>query len=93
MPTIDKHIKKSLEKTGRDFKEIHEWIDDPEHKVERHDMGRVLEFSKMFEEKYGEEGAREYVRHLQDDVKGRFGHLLEDVEKLIADNLKYFGCQ
>jgi hypothetical protein len=47
----------------------------------------------MFEKKYGEEGAQEYVQHLQDDIKGRFGHLLEDVEKLIADNLKCFGCR
>ena len=48
----------------------------------------------MFEEKYGEEGATESnVQHLQDDLTSRFGHLLEDVEKLVADNLKYFGCE
>ncbi len=93
MPTIEKHTLKSLERTGKDFKKIHEWIDEPEYKVERHDIGRVLEFAKMFEEEYGEEGAREYVQHLQDDVKGLFGHLLEDVEKLIDDNLRYFGCR
>jgi hypothetical protein len=46
----------------------------------------------MFEEKYGEKGAREYAKHLQDDLNSRFGHLLEDVEKLVAENLKYFGC-
>ncbi len=92
MPPIEKHTQKSIEKTGKDYLEIHEWIDDPEKKAERHDIGRVLEFAKMFEEKYGEEGAREYVQHLQDDLKGRFGHLLEDVEKIIANNLKYFGC-
>jgi hypothetical protein len=93
MPSIEKHTQKSHEKTGKYYQEIHEWIDDPDHKVERHDIGRVLEFAKMFEEKYGEEGAKEYVQHLQDDLKGRFGHLLEDVEKLIDDNLKYFGCR
>ena len=92
MPTIDKHIEKSPDKRGKDYREIHEWIDDPEHKVQRHHIGR-LEFSKMFEEKYGEAGAREYVRHLQDDVKSRFGHLREDVEKLMADNLTYLGCR
>ncbi len=92
MPPIDKHTEKSLTRTGKDYREVHEWIDNPETKTERHDLGRILEFAKMFEEKYGEEGAREYVQHLQDDVQGRFGHLLEDVEKLISDNLKYFGC-
>ena len=92
MPSIETHVQKSTERTGKPFREIHEWIDEPSHKVERHDIGRVLEFAKMFEEKYGEEGAKEYVQHLQDDLKARFGHLLEDVEKLITDNLKDFGC-
>lgn len=93
MPSIEKHTQKSMERTGKDYLEIHEWIDEPGKKAERHDIGRVLEFAKMFEEKYGGEGAREYVQHLQDDLEGRFGHLLEDVEKMIADNLKYFGCR
>lgn len=92
MPPIEEHIKKSIERTGRDYRDIHEWVDDPEKKAERHDLGRVLELGKTFEEKYGEEGAREYVQHLQDDLSSRFGHLLEDVEKLVAENLKYFGC-
>jgi len=92
MPPIEKHTQKSIERTGKNYLEIHEWIDDPEKKAERHDIGRVLEIAKMFEEKYGKEGAREYVQHLQDDLKARFGHLLEDVEKMVADNLKYFGC-
>jgi hypothetical protein len=70
----------------------HEWIDVPEGKIERHDLSRVLEFGNMFQAKYGDEGANEYVRHLQDDLKARFRHLLEDVEKLISDHLKYFGC-
>jgi hypothetical protein len=26
----------------------HEWIDDPEGKIERHDLSRVLEFGNMF---------------------------------------------
>ena len=32
MPTIEKHIQKSIERTGKEYKEIHEWIDDPEKK-------------------------------------------------------------
>ena len=56
MPPIDKHIKSSLEKTGKEYREIHEWIDEPDHKNERHDITKILEFGKMFEQKYGEEG-------------------------------------
>jgi hypothetical protein len=93
MPPIEDHVQKSIEKTGKEFREIHEWIDEPEKKVERHDIGRMLEFTKMFQEKYGEEGAQEYVQHIRDDLKARFGHVLEDVEKMVADTLSYFGAK
>lgn len=93
MPGINIHVQTSLERTGKEYKEIHEWIDDPEKKVERHDITRILEFSKMFEEKYGEEAAREYLQHLHDDLRSRFGHLTEDVGKLVADTLSYFGVK
>ncbi len=93
MPTIDKHMQKSSERTGKDYREIHEWIDDPERKMERHDLSRVLEFGNMFRITHGDEGANEYVHHLQDDLKARFAHLLEDVEKLMNDHLNYFGCK
>jgi len=86
-------MQESSERTGKDYREIHEWIDNPESKIERHDLGRVLEFGNMFQAKYGDEGANEYVRHLQDDLKARFRHLLEDVERLISDHLNYFGCK
>ena len=47
----------------------------------------------MFKEKYGEEAAREYVQHLSDDLKGRFGYVIGDFEKAIADALAYFGSK
>lgn len=93
MPAIDKHVQTSLERTGKEYREIHEWIDEPEKKVERHDITRILEFGKMFEEKHGEEAAQEYIQHIHDDLKGRFGHLREDIEKLVADTLSYFGVK
>ncbi|MBI5606185.1 MAG: hypothetical protein HY879_22865 [Deltaproteobacteria bacterium] len=93
MPPIDRHVKISQEKTGKEYREIHEWIDDPEHKNERHDITRVLEFSRMFEDKYGQEGAQEYVRHLADDLNGKFNHLVEDVQALMDKTLAYFGLK
>ncbi|MCP4666510.1 MAG: hypothetical protein GY849_09085 [Deltaproteobacteria bacterium] len=93
MPPIEQHIQKSMERTGKDYKEIHEWIDDPEKKFERHDVTRILEFGKMFEEKYGEEAAKEYIQHIHDDLKAKFGHLMEDVQKMVADTLDYFGAK
>ena len=93
MTSIEKHINTSMERTGKEYSEIHEWIDEPDHKNERHDITKILEFGKMFEEKYGEEGAQEYIRHIHDDLNGKFGHLLEDMEKMLKDTLSYFGAK
>jgi len=93
MPSIEKHIQASLARTGKEYREIHEWLDDPEKKNERHDITKVLKLAKMFEEKHGEEAAQEYVHHLSDDLKGKFGHVIEDIEKIVADTLSYFGAE
>ena len=93
MPPIDNHIKSSMERTGKEYREIHEWIDERDHKSERHDVTKILKFGKMFEEKYGEDGAQEYIQHIHDDLNARFGHLLEDMEKMVKDTLSYFGAK
>lgn len=92
MPSVEKHVEISMQRCGNPYREVHEWIDDPEHNNERHDITRVLEFSRMFEEKYGEEAAREYVQHLADDLNGKFNHLVEDVQALVDKTLAYFGA-
>jgi len=92
MPSIEKHAEISMARTRKSYREVHEWIDDPPHKNARHDITRVLEFSRMFEEKYGEEAAREYVQHLADDLNGKFNHLVEDVQALVDKTLAYFGA-
>jgi len=93
MPSIEKHIDISRQRTGKTYQEVHEWIDDPRYKEERHDITRVLEFSSMFQERYGGEAAREYVQHLADDLNGRFNHLVEDVQSLVGKTLAYFGVK
>ncbi len=93
MPSIEKHVKISIERTGKEYLEVHEWIDNPATKNERHDINAIPDNFQMFKEKYGEEAAREYVQHLSDDVKGRFGHLLEDFGKEMASAIQYFGSK
>ena len=94
MPPIEKHMKSSIEIMGREFKEVHEWLDlDPEKKAERHDITKIYEYGKMIEDKFGAEGRAEYIRHLHDDVKAKFTHLQHDFEKQIADTLAYFGVK
>ena len=93
MPSIEKHVETSLKRTGKEYLEVHQWIDDPATKNERHDINAIPDNFQMFKEKYGEEAAREYVQHLSDDVKSRFGHLLEGFEKEMAAAIKYFGSK
>lgn len=93
MPKTDKHIETSIQRTGKPYTEVHHWIDDPEHKDERHDITKVLENARMFEEKYGAEAAREYVQHLADDVNGKLSHLVEDVQVMVDKTLSYFGVK
>lgn len=93
MPSIEKHVEISLKRTGREYREVHQWIDDPDRKIERHDITAIPDTFQMFKEQYGEEAAREYVQHLSDDLKGRFGHLLEDFTKDMASAIAYFGAK
>lgn len=94
MPPIEKHLKASLEATGKDYCDVHQWIDgDPEKKAERHDITKIYEYGKMIEEKYGKEGLQEYIQHIHDDVKAKFEHIQDDLEKAITDTLAYFGVR
>ena len=93
MPSIEKHVELSKQRTKKSYREIHEWIDEAPYKDERHDVTKIPDNFQMFKEKYGEEAAREYVQHLADDLNGKFNHLIEDVQALIDKNLKYFGAK
>lgn len=94
MPPVPGHTKASLERTGRDYKEVHEWLDlDPEKKAERHDMTKIYEYGALIEAQYGKEARDEYLRHLHDDIKAKFTHLQHDFEKQIEDTLAYFGVK
>jgi len=93
MPSTEKHAAISKQRTNNTYREVHEWIDDPQHKDERHDITKIPETFEMFKEKYGEQAAREYVQHLTDDLNGKFNHLIEDVQALIDKNLTYFGAK
>ncbi len=92
MPSIEKHIEISMRRTQKTWREVHEWIDEPTHKNERHDITKIPDTFQMFKEKYGEEAAREYVQHLADDLNGKFNHLVEDVQVLVDKTLAYFGA-
>lgn len=94
MPPINNHLRISMERTGKEYREVHEWLDaDPEKKTERHDITRIYEYGKMMEEKYGEAAREEYIRHIHDDIKAKFNHLQHDIERAVTDALSYFGVK
>lgn len=99
MPPIDIHIAISLQRTGKDFREVHEWIDATEDKLAHHDLSRIAEFSRQLVARFGETAADEYVRHLQEDIRHRLGAIARDahvpgqVEAKVADALAFFGCK
>ncbi len=94
MPPVAGHTKSSIERTGKDYKEVHEWLDmDLDAKTDRHDITKIYEYGKIIEEKYGKEGLQEYIHHLHDDMKAKFNHMRHDFEKQIADTLAYFGVK
>jgi class 3 adenylate cyclase len=90
MPTITQHAETSRKRTGKDYKELHEWMDaNPRKKEERHDIGRIYEHGKMMEEKYGPEGLQEYLQHIRDDFLARFNNVKEVVDKALSEALAY----
>ncbi len=94
MPPVLGHTKASKERTGKEYTEVHEWLDlDPARKAERHDITKIHEYGTLIEQQFGAEARQEYIRHLHDDIKAKFSHLQQDFEKQIADTLAYFGVK
>lgn len=95
MPPVEKHVATSRLRTGKEYRELHTWIDDadPKIKAERHDITRIFVFGQRIEKQYGQEGINEYLQHIHDDVAAKFEHLQHDVEKMTGDILTYFGVK
>ena len=73
MPSIKKHIKLSLKRTGKEYREIHEWMDRRTigHKniVARHNIMNIPNFLPVVEKQFGKDGVREYLQHIKDDYE------------------------
>ncbi|MFW6137727.1 MAG: hypothetical protein ACOC7U_01005 [Spirochaetota bacterium] len=73
MPFLKKHIKLSLERTGKAHTEVHHWLDGRnvsiKEKIIRHKVSNIRRFLPVVIEKFGQEGAWEYLQHLRDDYQ------------------------
>jgi uncharacterized protein len=83
MPATDVHLVSSVRRTGQEHRAVHEFVDAPGKKDERHDIKKIYEFGEMFRKSHGDEAVQEYIRHIHDDLRGKFGHLIEDLEKSV----------
>lgn len=89
MPKVDVHLKESMERTGKEYRELHEWIDDPSLKPEHHDITKILQYAKEIEGRWGAEGVQEFLNHIQTDIKAQISRIQEDIKSVLS----YFGIK
>jgi hypothetical protein len=62
MPKNSIHIEASTRKIGQPHEAVHEFVDFEPKKPERHDVTRMVDYSKLMESKYGTEAVAEEER-------------------------------
>ncbi len=91
MPPTEKHFETSIRRTEKDYADLHRWIDHPDHKNERHDFTRIWDFGPEIRERFGEEGVREYIEHLREDMEKKFKKIRHEYKAAMKDAYAYFG--
>ena len=73
MPPVEKHVKLSLGRTGKEYRDIHEWFDSKEvsynERVARHNIINIPKYLPSIKKQFGEEGAKEYLYHIKEDYE------------------------
>jgi hypothetical protein len=73
MPTLRGHIKQSVKRTGKEFRELNEWMDGSSvgyrDRIERHKIPNIPKFAPVVERLFGKEAVNEYLQHLKDDYE------------------------
>lgn len=71
MPPTNEHVKLSLKRTGKDYKELHEWMNEEYARGERskHDILNIPRFLPIIKEKFGENSIQEYLYHIKEDYE------------------------
>ena len=88
MPAIEKHFELSFKRTGKNYKDLHEWLDGKDiskkERTERHDIINIQKFLLLVEEQFGKDAAREYLYHLKEDYENnKFFKLYNKIKKLL----------
>lgn len=93
MPPTAKHFVTSSKRTGKEYAELHNWIDaeDTVLKYERHNFTNIWKFGPEIRARYGEEGVAEYIEHLREDIENKIGKLVPEHKETLKDAFVYFG--
>lgn len=89
MPKIEVHLKESVERTGKEYRELHEWIDEPSMKAEHHDITRIHTHAEEIKGKWGTEGVQEFINHIHTDIRAQVSRIQEDIKNVFG----YFGVK
>lgn len=69
MPPYPKHLETSAGRTGNDYQQLHDWLDNyPDHKAARHDLAALAENRAYVNETWGEEAVTEFFLHVTEDL-------------------------
>ncbi len=93
MPPTTKHMQTSLSRTGKDYAELHAWINDQDHQTDRHDFTKIPDFAPEIKAKFGDEGLREYIEHLREDLDSKFTKIWGKDAATRDEALDYYGIR
>lgn len=93
MPPTEKHQQISSARTGKDYGDLHRWINDPELQFARHDVTRAWEFIPEVKERFGEEAVGEYFEHLRIDMEMKLTNIWGGTTEVRDAALEYFGIR
>lgn len=69
MPPYAKHLETSAQRTGKEYQELHDWLDNhPDHKAARHDLATLPENMNYVRSIWGDEAVTEFLQHVADDL-------------------------
>jgi len=71
MPSLEEHIEKSVLRTGKSWKELHEFLDGRGlsmiEKIRRHSIFSYSRNLSHIKKTFGDDGVEEYIHHLKED--------------------------
>ncbi|MBI2046931.1 hypothetical protein HYT26_02085 [Candidatus Pacearchaeota archaeon] len=86
MPPVKEHIKSSFRRTGKAYRELHEWIDS-EYKnpsgLRRHEIINIPENIKIVEKDFGRDAVKEFLWHIKEDFSQPKGIVRRIISKFL----------